>query len=166
MHFDPSRGQNRVMKADSVHQMSARDDPSEEKEPQVTASLLERLLSTVENYTRSRRLEIASAMLLGLAATASAWCSYQSNLWTGAQTFSLVSADEAVRKSTQLTLRATQLQTIDLGFFTTFVEASFRGDRKLADFTLVRFRPEARKTVDAWLQTDPFNNPNAPVRPF
>jgi len=76
-----------VIKAHSVHQMSARDDPSEGKEPQVTASLLQRLLSTVENNARSRRLEIASAMLLGLAATASAWCGYQSNLWTGVQTF-------------------------------------------------------------------------------
>ena len=105
-------------------------------------------------------------MLLGLATIASAWCGYQSTLWSGAQTFSLVAANEAARKSTQLTLQATQLQTIDLGFFTTFVEASFRGDKKLADFALMRFRPEARKAVDAWLQTDPFNNPNAPVRPL
>ena len=111
-------------------------------------------------------MEIASAVLLGLATTASAWCGYQSTLWSGAQTFSLVAANEAARKSTQLTLQATQLQTIDLGFFTTFVEASFRGDKKLADFTPARFRPETRKAVDAWLQTDPFNNPNAPVRPL
>jgi hypothetical protein len=146
--------------------MSARDNPSEGKESWLTASLLHRLLSAVENNTRSRRLEIASAVLLGLAATASAWCGYQSNLWTGAQTFSLVAADEAARKSTQLTLQATQLQTIDLGFFTTFVEASFRGEKKLADFAYERFRPEARRAVDAWLQTDPFNNPNAPMRPL
>jgi hypothetical protein len=155
-----------VIKVHSVQQMSASEHPSEGTERQVTASLLQRLLSTVENNTRSRRLEIASAVLLGLAATASAWCGYQSNLWTGAQTFSLVAADEAARKSTQLTLQATQLQTIDLGFFTTFVEASFRGEKKLADFAYERFRPEARKAVDAWLRTDPFNNPNAPVRPL
>jgi hypothetical protein len=155
-----------LIKALLVDQMSADDNPSEEKEPQVTASLLQRLLRAVENNTRSRRLEIASAVLLGLAATASAWCGYQSNLWTGVQTFSLVAADEAARKSTQLTLQATQLQTIDLVFFTTFVEASFRGEKKLADFALMRFRPEARRAVDAWLQTDPFNNPNAPVRPL
>src|SRR5271170_7358442 len=98
--------------------MTAKDNPSEEKEPRVTASLLRRLLRTIEDNTRSRQLEIASAVLLGLAATASAWCGYQSNLWTGAQTFSLVAADEAARKSTQLTLQATQLQTIDLLFFT------------------------------------------------
>jgi hypothetical protein len=146
--------------------MSAKDNPSGEKEPRVAASLLRRLLSTVEDNARSRRLEIASAVLLGLAATASAWCGYQSNLWSGVQTFSLAAASEAARKSTQLTLQATQLQTIDLGFFTTFVEASFRGDKKLADFALMRFRPEARRAVDAWLQTDPFNNPNAPVRPL
>ena len=146
--------------------MSDKDNLSEEQEPQVRASLLRRLARALEGNARSRRLEIASAVLLGLAATASAWCGYQSNLWTGVQTFSLVAADEAARKSMQLTLQATQLQTIDLGFFTTFVEASFRGDKKLADFVLRRFRPEARRAVDAWLRTDPFNNPNAPVRPL
>lgn len=155
-----------MIKAHSVHQMSAKDNPSEEKEPRLTASLLQRLLITVENNARSRRLEIASAVLLGLETAASAWCGYQSTLWSGAQTFSLVAANEAARKSTQLTLQATQLQTIDLGFFTTFVEAGFRGDKKLADFTRMRFRPEARRALDAWLQTDPFYNPNAPVRLF
>ena len=155
-----------MIKAHSVHQMSAMDNPSEGQEPRITASLLRRILSMAEDNARSRRLEIASAVLLGFATTASAWCGYQSTLWSGVQTFSLVAANEAARKSTQLTLQATQLQTIDLGIFTTFVEASFRGDKKLADFTLMRFRPEARKAVDAWLQTDPFNNPNAPVRPL
>src|SRR5271167_918376 len=107
--------------------MSARDDPPARTEPQVTASLLQRLLSAVENNTRSRRLEIASAVLLGLAATASAWCGYQSNLWTGAQTFSLVAADEAARKSTQLTLQATQLQSVDLQMLLAYIEGSVRG---------------------------------------
>ena len=155
-----------MIAAHSVHQMSAKDNPSEGREPRVTASLLRRLLRTVEDNTRSRQLEIASAVLLGLAATASAWCGYQSNLWTGAQTFSLVAADEAGRKSTQLTLQATQLQSVDLQMLLAYVEASGRGDQKLADFLHARFRPEARKAVDAWLRTDPFNNPNAPVRPL
>jgi hypothetical protein len=155
-----------VIKAHSVHQMNAKDIPSEEKEPRVTASLLQRLLSAVENNTRTRRLEIASAVLLGLAATASAWCGYQSNLWTGVQTFSLVAADEAARKSTQLTLQATQLQSVDLQMLLAYVVGGVRGDKKLADFLHARFRPEARKALDAWLQTDPFNNPNAPMHPF
>jgi len=146
--------------------MSAKNNPSEEKEPRVTASLLRRLLRTVEDNTRSRQLEIASAVLLGLAATASAWCGYQSNLWTGVQTFSLVAADEAARKSTQLTLQATQLQSVDLQMLLAYIEGSVRGDKKLADFLHTRFRPEVRKALDAWLQTDPFNNPNAPMHPF
>jgi hypothetical protein len=146
--------------------MSARDDSSEGTEPRLSASFLQRLLSAVENNTRGRRLEIASAVLLGLAATASAWCGYQSNLWTGVQTFSLVAADEAARKSTQLTLQATQLQSVDLQLLLAYVEGSVRGDNKLADFLHARFRPEVRKALDAWLQTDPFNNPSAPMHPF
>jgi hypothetical protein len=155
-----------VIAAHSVHQMTAKNIPSEEKEPRVTASLLRRLLRTAEDNTRSRQLEIASAVMLGLAATASAWCGYQSNLWTGVQTFSLVAADEAARKSTQLTLQATQLQSVDLQMVLAYIEGSIRGDKKLADLLHTRFRPEVRKALDAWLQTDPFNNPNAPMHPF
>jgi hypothetical protein len=44
-------------------------------------------------------------------------------------------------------------------------EAS-RRPKKVADFLHTRFRPEARKVLDAWLQTDPFSNPDAPLRPF
>lgn len=80
--------------------------------------------------------------------------------------FRLAAVSQAARQSTQLTLEATQLRTIDLGFLNAFIEASVRGDKKQADFLHARFRPEARKALDAWLQTNPFNNPNAPIRPF
>ena len=80
--------------------------------------------------------------------------------------FRLAAVSQAARQSTQQTIAANQLRTIDLGFLDAFIEASLRGDRKLADFLHTRFRPEAHKALDAWLQTDPFNNPDAPLRPF
>jgi hypothetical protein len=146
--------------------MSAKDNPSDEKEPRVTASLLRRLVTALESNARSHRLEIAAAVLLGLATTASAWCAYQSNLWSGVQMFRLVATNDAARKSAQLTLAANQTQSVDVQLLFVYVEASIRGDKRLADFAYRRFRPEARKAMDAWLQTDPFNNPNAPVRFF
>ena len=82
----------------------------------MTAALIQRPLNTVQNNVCSRRLEIASTVLLGLATTASAWCGYQSTLWSGAQTFSLVAANEAARKSTQFTLQAANFKPSTWGF--------------------------------------------------
>jgi hypothetical protein len=69
-------------------------------------------------------------------------------------------------EANQITLEANQTQSVNVQLPFVYIEASMRGDKKLADFAYARFRPEARKAMDAWLQTDPFNNPNAPVRFF
>jgi hypothetical protein len=146
--------------------MHTEQESSPEPEPQKTTALLQRILSAVEKNDRSRWVEITSAVLLGLATLASAWCAYQATLWSGAQTFHLAKADHAGRKSTELALAANQIQTYDFLMLLSFIEAKNRGDDKLAERLYVRFRPEARTAIDAWLKTDPFNNPNAALRPF
>jgi hypothetical protein len=140
--------------------------PATEPEPQETNAVLQRILSAVEKNERNRRLEIASAVLLGLATTASAWCAYQATLWSGAQTFHLAAAEHEGRESTEQTLAANQSRSFDVQGLVTYLEAKSRGDEKLAGLFFTRFRPEARKALDAWFKTDPFNNPNASLRPF
>ena len=110
--------------------MTAIDDSSDGQERHITASLLRRLLSSVEDNARSRRLEFGSAVLLGLTTTASAWCAYQSNLWSGVEMFRLVAISQAARRSTQQTIAANQFRTIDLGYLNAFIEARLRGDPK------------------------------------
>src|SRR5438034_1851477 len=44
---------------------------------------------TLEKRETSRWLDIGSAIVLALATMASAWCGYQSALWSGVQTFRL-----------------------------------------------------------------------------
>ena len=141
-------------------------EPSTDSEPQETNAVLQRILSAVEKNERNRRLEIASAVLLGLATTASAWCAYQATLWSGAQTFHLAAAEHEGRESTEQTLAANQSRSFDVQGLVTYLEAKSRGDEKLAGMFFTRFRPEARKALDAWFKTDPFNNPNASLRPF
>jgi hypothetical protein len=36
----------------------------------------------------------------------------------------------------------------------------------MASLLLARLRPESKKAFEAWLKTDPFNNPAAPSGPF
>ncbi|SRR6266508_1987283 len=147
--------------------MSSEPEPSaRELTPVETAAILRRILDAVEKDERKRWVEITCAIVLSLATMASAWCAYQSTLWGGVQTFRLAAVGQAGRESAEQSIAAIQFRAFDAQMFITFVEAKGRGDEKLATFWQERFRPEARKALDAWLQTNPFNDPNAPKHPF
>src|SRR5580765_5528692 len=62
--------------------------------PSDTVELLQRILHSVEPAKPRHGFEIACAIVLALATTASAWCAYQSKLWGGAQ---MARANGAVR---------------------------------------------------------------------
>ena len=134
--------------------------------PQETAAILRRIGDAVEETRRNNWIELGTAFVLALATTASTWCAYQSILWGGVQTFRLAASERAGRESTEQKLAALQGRAFDAQMLISFLEATGRGDEKLADFLHERFRPEARKALDVWLKADPFNNPQAPKRPF
>ena len=47
-----------------------------------------------------------------------------------------------------------------------YMQAKHEGNERHEKFLFDRFRPEMKKAVEAWLKTDPFNNPAAPPAPF
>jgi hypothetical protein len=47
-----------------------------------------------------------------------------------------------------------------------YLQAQTQGNQKLEKILYDRFRPEMKTAVEAWLKTDPFNNPAAPPSPF
>jgi hypothetical protein len=61
--------------------MNAKSEPL----PPDSNELLRRILNAVEPAKRKPWFELACAIVLALATTASAWCAYQSKLWGGAQ---------------------------------------------------------------------------------
>lgn len=125
-----------------------------------------RILDAVEGDRRKRWVEITCAFVLAFATMGSAWCAYQSTLWGGVQTFRIAAAGKAGQKGTQQELAAFQIRAVDVQLALAYLEARGRSDEKSAEFLRERFRPEAKIAFDAWLKTDPFNNPNAPKRPF
>ncbi|MBS0209528.1 MAG: hypothetical protein JSS27_11310 [Planctomycetes bacterium] len=129
-------------------------------------ALLRRILAAVEKEERKRWVDIASAVLLSLATMFSAWCAYQATLWGGVQTFRLADAAKAGRISTEATLSAMQFRSVDAAMLISYIEAQSRGDARTEQILAKRFRPEMRVALDAWLKTDPFNNPDAPLNPF
>jgi len=47
-----------------------------------------------------------------------------------------------------------------------WMQAKHDGNERQEKFLFDRFRPEMKRAVEAWLKTDPFNNPEAPLGPF
>lgn len=142
------------------------DPLSKEPTLQETAALLHRIASSVEKDRRNRWAEITCAIVLALATTCSAWCAYQSTLWSGVQTFRLAAANKAGRESAAEIMAALQMRAFDASMFISYIQAKHDGNEHHEKFLFNRFRPEMKKAVDAWLQTDPFHNPQAPLTPF
>lgn len=139
---------------------------SQEPLPQDSVAVLERILRAVEKDGRKRWVEIASAIVLSIATTASAWCAYESTRWSGVQTFRLAAASKASRESSAATLMAMQARTFDGTMLISYLEARTRGDKELEKLLYNRFRPDTKAAVAAWLKSDPLKNPEAPLSPF
>src|SRR5215469_1481126 len=111
-------------------------------------------------------LEVVEAIVLALVAICTAWSGYQAAKWDGLQ-------DELYEQSTRLRVQAQGLasrggqeQIYDASGVTEWIKAESSGNHKLAQLFERRFRPEAKVAFDAWVKTDPLNNPNAPPGPL
>lgn len=72
----------------------------------------------------------------------------------------------AGRNSAAKIVYSNQLRQVDVSLFMQFMEATFSGNQKLADFYRTRFRDELKPAAEAWLATRPLDNPDAPLGPF
>jgi hypothetical protein len=111
-------------------------------------------------------IELFSVVLISLATVVSAWCAYQATLWSGEEVIKYNLANAARTESVRMANRALQLTTIDVNLFTEYVSAYSEGNDDLADFLIARFRPEMKLAVDAWIDTQPLINSEAPSSPF
>jgi hypothetical protein len=134
--------------------------------PPETTALLQRILSAVEPAKPKHGFEIACAVVLALATTASAWCAYQSKLWGGAQAARANAALRASREGAVNALAAMQARAFDASMFVAFMQARIQGNSPVESFLAQRFRPEMKPALEAWLKLDPLNNPAAPPSPF
>lgn len=116
--------------------------------------------------TRAERLELAAALLLALAAVATAWSGYQSSRWHGRQADAFAKASASRVESTRASDVANRQIQVDVATFVQWVDAYAAEDEFLTGFYRKRFRPEFAKAVDAWVATRPLRNANAPLTPF
>ena len=95
-----------------------------------------------------------------------AYSSYESHLWLGVQTFLLREVNTDSLRTAADELTQGQHTTVDVMTFIQYSNALIRNDQNLTNFYYQRFTPEMKVAVDAWLQTEPLKNPNAPPTPF
>lgn len=110
--------------------------------------------------------EIIATILLAVATLATAWSGYQSARWGGVQSTKFSQAGALRTESTRASTQAGQLIQIDVGLFANWINAYAEENEALANFYEARFRPEFAVAFEAWLATDPRNNPDAPSSPF
>ncbi|RPI67311.1 MAG: hypothetical protein EHM43_08785 [Ignavibacteriae bacterium] len=112
------------------------------------------------------RFEMIATVLMAVATIATAWCAYQSTVWSGVQEFALHDAETMNRQVGTLRTLALQRSMVDLGLYQSFLNARFDNKETLAQFYRDRFPPRFKVPFEKWYAQDPFNNPNAPSHPF
>ncbi len=122
-------------------------------------------MSSASQKKRERWFEVLTAILLGVITVTSALTGYQAARWLGVQAENYALATSQQVKATEDAIAAGQLMQYDESTFHEWLNAYNAGDTQLAAFYQKRFRDEFRVASDAWLATDPFNNPNAPAGP-
>jgi hypothetical protein len=110
-------------------------------------------------------IEIVEVTVLALVAIATAWSGYQAAKWDGHQSVLYGNASTYRFQADAASTTGGQLLAADASVFTAWLQATSARDSKLAALYVRRFTPEYRTAFEAWLQTDPFSNPNAPAGP-
>ncbi|MFO7699664.1 MAG: hypothetical protein R6W79_03530 [Acidimicrobiia bacterium] len=126
-------------------------------------------------------VDVLATLVMAIAAVLTAWSAFQSDQWGDRMAFSLAQGSAARTEATREFTRAGQLTEVDLASFFAWLEAtqtditegrivvdtSYEPDPStLSGFLYLRFRAEFRTASDAWLETRPFINPDAPPTPF
>jgi hypothetical protein len=139
---------------DELPQQSAPASNGQQKQPLTSQQRIDRWF------------QVFTAIMLGVVAVATAWSGYQATRWAGEQS-SLYAQASALRVvSTRDSTLAGQLKLYDFIAVKNWLNAYTQGNTKLANIFERRFSAELRPAFEAWLATNPFNNPNAPPGPL
>jgi hypothetical protein len=131
----------------------------------------------------SDRVELVATIAIAIATILTAWSAFEAGKWGGTQAINFSEAGAARTESTRADTLAGQLTQIDVAMYLDWVSSLVEESRdglippltdgsppavpgSVSTFIFKRFREEFIPAVDAWLATDPVNNPNAPSTPF
>jgi hypothetical protein len=113
----------------------------------------------------SRTVQIGEALLLSLVTIAAAWSGYAAAVWGTESRIELAQAATLRNLATRADLSALSTRNFDSSTFNAWFTAFTLDDRQKQAIAERRFRPEYKVAFDAWIATDPFNNPESPPGP-
>ncbi|HMN26817.1 MAG TPA: hypothetical protein PKE45_01590 [Caldilineaceae bacterium] len=135
-----------------------------------TAAPADQTQPSAEAQAGSERLariaELITVILLSVTTLATAFSAYQGAAWGTQMSLFLGQASAKRMLASRATATANQLVVLDINLFTNWLNAYAGNNTELATFYVQRFRPEFQPAFDAWLATQPRNNPAAPKSPF
>jgi Domain of unknown function (DUF4337) len=111
-------------------------------------------------------VEVAAAVLLAVAAVATAWSSYQATRWNGEQAKTSARVNKTRIDAARASDLANAQQQVDVETFMQWVDSYARGETELVTFYRARFRPEFKPAFNAWVATKPLKTKGAPLTPF
>ena len=143
---------------------------AEDLNAEIAGALAETELTAeaVAQETRRRAdtvIELVEAVLLAIVAIATAWSGFQAAKWEGHSSERYAEASTIRIEADQLLTLGGQQKLLDVSTFNTWIQAQAEGDEDLAALYVRRFSPEFKVAFDAWLQTDPLTNADAPPGP-
>ncbi len=133
---------------------------------------------------KTNRLEQIASIVLAVAVVLTAWAAFEAGKWGGQQSIKFSEAGAARTESTRADTRGGQLVQIDAAMYIDWITALSNDVNDglippitsaqeyeptpgtVSGFLFLRMRDEFRPALDAWLATDPTNNPDAPSTPF
>ncbi len=114
---------------------------------------------------RDRVISILEAGLLAVVALLAAWSGYSAAKWSTESRLTVAEAATTRNAANTEELVALDERLGDGLVFNAWLGAYATGDPHATEIALKRFRPELRVAFDAWIATDPDNNPAAPPGP-
>lgn len=107
-----------------------------------------------------------AVLIISLTAVMTAWTTFQSAKWAGAQDLALAEAQQTLQLAESAYADAREEFLADVTVFNAWFAATINGEEALADAYEERFPESLAEAFDEWLLTDPFTDPEAPGTPF
>ncbi len=114
---------------------------------------------------RDRTIAIGEALLLSVVTIVAAWSGFSAAKWGTESSLDLAAASATRTKANRQFQESLTYRVGDATTFNAWFGAYIAGDQEAVKVAERRFRPEFKVAFDAWIATDPFENPDAPAGP-
>jgi hypothetical protein len=112
-----------------------------------------------------RTIALGEALLLSIVTIVAAWSGYSAAKWGTESSLGLAQASATRTKANRQFQESLTYRVGDATTFNAWFGAYIAGDQEAVEVAEKRFRPEFKVAFDAWIATDPFENPDAPAGP-